>query len=40
MNELKMIKKRQRFGKIKRATTNRKKPKLYSTFAFAPTAQQ
>lgn len=29
----------QRFGKIKRATTHRTKPPLYSTFAFAPTAQ-
>jgi hypothetical protein len=32
--------KSQRFGKIKRAATNRTKPKLCSTFAFAPTARQ
>jgi hypothetical protein len=30
--------KSQRFGKIKIAATNRTKPKLCSTFDFAPTA--
>jgi hypothetical protein len=30
----------QRFGKIKRAATNRTKPTLCSTFDFAPTTRQ